>query len=299
MTRFFGVFVALLITISSSVAQELNCTVNVISPQIQNTEKRIFETLQKDIREFMNSRAWTNDVFALEERIECSILITVTERISSDRFKGTLQVQSSRPAYMTAYNSVMMNVNDQDFVFQYSENQALIFQENTHSNNLTSVLAFYAYMIVGMDYESFSPKGGEPHFQKALQVVTNAQNEAERGWKAFEGSRNRYWLIENMLNARYDEFREVIYSYHREGLDVMQSDIQTGRKAIEDCIPKLKKLRLDQPNSYLLTTFFTAKTDELVNIFKEAFPDVKTKVANDLMQADPANANKYQAIVKS
>lgn len=282
-----------------SIAQELNCTVNVMSPQVQNTERRIFETLQKDIREFMNSRQWTSDVFKLEERIDCSILITVTERLSTDRFKATLQVQSSRPAYMTSYNSTLLNVNDQDFTFQYVENQPIQFQENQHTNNLSSVLAFYAYMIIGLDYDSYSPKGGEPYFQKALQVVNNAQNEPERGWKAFEGSRNRYWLIENMLNARYEEFRQVIYDYHRKGLDVMQSDVQGGRTVIADCIPKLKRIRLDQPNSYLLTAFFTAKTDELINIFKEAFPDVKQRVATDLMQMDPANANKYQAIVKS
>lgn len=298
MSRFLPLFFFLLLSVSTVFGQELNCTVSVISPQVQNTEKRIFETLQKDIREFMNSRSWTSEKFTLEERIECSILITVSERISADRYKATIQIQSSRPAYMTAYNSVMMNVNDQDFTFQYAENQPLVFQENTHSSNLTSVLAFYAYMIIGMDYDSFSPKGGEQHFQKALQIVTNAQNEAEKGWKAFEGSRNRYWLIENLLNARLDEFRTVLYKYHREGLDVMQSDVETGRNAVNECIPILKRLRLDQPNSYLLTTFFTAKTDELINIFKEAFPDVKTRVANDLMQMDPANANKYQAIIK-
>lgn len=283
---------------SSVFGQELNCTVNVISPQVQNTEKRIFETMQNDIREFMSSRQWTNDIFKLEERIDCSILITVTERISSNRFKATLQVQSSRPAFMTSYNSTLLNVNDQDFIFEYVENQPIQFQNNQHLNNLSSVLAFYAYMIIGLDYDSFSPKGGEPYFQQALQIVNNAQNESERGWKAFEGSRNRYWLIENMVNARYEEFRQVIYDYHRMGLDVMQSDIQTGRKTITECIPKLKKIRLDQPNSYLLTVFFTAKTDELINIYKEAFPDVKQKVATDLMQMDPANANKYEAIIK-
>ncbi len=298
MIRFFGVFLSILVGVQV-MAQELNCTVSVISPQVQNTEKRIFETLQKDIREFMNSRAWTSDVFQLEERIECSILITVSERLSSDRYKATIQVQSSRPAYMTAYNSVMLNVNDQDFVFQYAENQPIQFQNNQHRDNLSSVLAFYAYMIIGMDYDTFSPKGGEPYFQLAQQIVNNAQNEPEKGWKAFENTRNRYWLAENILNARYDEFRGVLYTYHREGLDVMQSDLQTGRKAIEDCIPKLKKIRLDQPNSWLMTVFFTAKVDELINIFQEAFPDVKTRVANDLMQMDPANANKYQAIVKS
>jgi hypothetical protein len=297
MTRFFT-FILLFAAIGSK-AQELNCTVSVISPQIQNTEKRTFETLEKDIREFMNSTAWTQDVFAIEERIECNILITVSERISTDRYKASVQIQSSRPAYMTSYNTVMLNVNDQDFTFQYVENQPLQFQGNQHVDNLTSVLAFYAYMIIGSDYDSYSVKGGEPFFQQALQIVNNAQNESERGWKAFEGSKNRYWLIENMLNARYEDFRAMIYKYHREGLDKMQSDMNGGRQAITDCIPLLKKIRMDQPNSYLLTVFFTAKVDEFINLYKEAFPDVKTKAANELMQMDPANANKYQAIIKS
>ena len=296
MTRIFT-FIFLIISVSSF-AQELNCTVSVMSPQVQNTEKRIFESLQKDIREFMNSTRWTNDLYAIEERIECSILITVTERLSNDKYKATMQIQSSRPTYMTSYNTVMLNVNDQDFTFNYLENQPLQFQANQHVNNLTSVLAFYAYMIIGTDYDSFSLKGGEPHFQKALQIVNNAQNESERGWKAFEGSKNRYWLIENMLNARYEDFRGVMYKYHREGLDIMQSDVNTGRQAITECLKPLKTIRMDQPNSYLMTVFFTAKVDEMINIFKEAFPDVKTKAANELMQMDPANANKYQAIIK-
>ena len=296
MTRILT-FIFLIIS-ASSIAQELNCTVSVMSPQVQNTEKRIFESLQKDIREFMNSTRWTNDLYAIEERIECSILITVTERLSNDKYKATMQIQSSRPTYMTSYNTVMLNVNDQDFTFNYLENQPLQFQANQHVNNLTSVLAFYAYMIIGTDYDSFSLKGGEPHFQQALQIVNNAQNESERGWKAFEGSKNRYWLIENMLNARYEDFRGVMYKYHREGLDIMQSDVNTGRQAITECLKPLKTIRMDQPNSYLMTVFFTAKVDEMINIFKEAFPDVKTKAANELMQMDPANANKYQAIIK-
>lgn len=296
MTRLF--ISIILLTASVVNGQELNCNISVISPQVQNTEKRIFETLQKDIREFMNGTKWTDDVFAVEERIECSILITVSERISNSKFKATMQIQSSRPAYMTAYNSVVMNVNDQDFIFEYNEGQALQWQENQHIGNLTSVLAFYAYMIIGMDYDTFSPKGGEPYFQKALQIVNNAQNEPEKGWRAFESSKNRYWLIENTLNARYEDFRGLIYKYHREGLDMMQSDINTGRQAIFDCLPGFKKIRLDQPNSYLLTVFFTAKVDELINVFSQAFPDMKTKAANDLMQMDPANANKYQAIIK-
>lgn len=297
MTRFFT-FILLIVAVAGK-AQELNCTVAVISPGIQNTEKRIFETLQKDVREFMNSNQWTTDIYQLDERIECNILITITEKVSSSQFKGNIQVQSSRPVYMTSYNSVLLNVNDQDFAIEYVENQPLQWQPNQHISNLTSILAFYAYMIIGADYDSFSPKGGEPYFQKALQIVNNAQTEGEKGWKAFENSRNRYWLIENMMNARYEGFRSVMYQYHRKGLDMMQSDLQGGRQAIFDCLDPLKKLRLDQPNSYLLTIFFTAKVDELINIFKEAFPDIKTKAANDLMQADPSNANKYEAIIKS
>lgn len=297
MTRFLTLIFVFLSVVGY--AQELNCTVSVISPGVQNTEKRIFETLQKDVREFMNSNQWTSDIFTLEERIECSILITVTEVVSGNKYKGSMQIQSSRPAFMTSYNSVMLNVNDQDVVFEYVENQPMQWQPNQHINNFTSILAFYAYMIIGADYDSFSPKGGEPYYQKALQIVNNAQNEGEKGWKAFEGSRNRYWLIENMMNARYEGFRSVMYKYHRQGLDMMQSDLQGGRKAIFECIDPLKKLRLDQPNSYLLTVFFTAKVDELINIFKEAFPDVKTKAATDLMQCDPSNANKYEAIIKS
>ncbi len=280
-------------------AQELNCTVSVISPQVQNTEKRIFETLQNDIRQFLNSTSWTNDSYKLEERIACSILITVTERISSDKFKASIQVQVSRPIFNTSYSSVLMNVNDQDFTFNYVESQQLQFQENQHISNLTSVLAYYAYMIIGMDYDSFSEKGGEPYFQKAFQIVNNAQNEAERGWKSADGSKNRYWLVENLLNARFDNFRKVLYRYHRLGLDMMQADIESGRRAIFESLPDLKKIRQSEPNSYLLQSFFTAKADEFVNIFSQGLPDTKNKASQLLMEMDPSNSNKYQKITKA
>lgn len=280
-------------------AQELNCTVSVISPQVQNTEKRIFETLQNDIRQFLNSTSWTNDSYKLEERIACSILITVTERISSDKFKASIQVQVSRPIFNTSYSSVLMNVNDQDFTFNYVESQQLQFQENQHISNLTSVLAYYAYMIIGMDYDSFSEKGGEPYFQKAFQIVNNAQNEAERGWKSADGSKNRYWLVENLLNARFDNFRKVLYRYHRLGLDMMQADIESGRRTIFESLPDLKKIRQSEPNSYLLQSFFTAKADEFVNIFSQGLPDTKNKASQLLMEMDPSNSNKYQKITKA
>lgn len=281
-----------------AMAQELKCNVTVISPQVQNTEKRIFETLQNDIREFMNSRRWTMDQFTQDERIECSILITVAERISNEQFRATIQVQASRPAYKTAYNSTLLNVNDQDFTFKYLENEPIQWQENQHISQLSSTLAYYAYMILGYDYDSFSPKGGEPYFQKALQIVSNAQTEPERGWKAFEGSSNRYWLVENMMNPRFDRFRNIFYQYHRMGLDVMSSDINKGRNVIFEQLEPLRLLKRDQPNSFLLQVFFSSKSDELVNIFSGAMDDQKSRAVNELSQMDPGNAQKYQRIMR-
>lgn len=294
-------FILAILLILSSVqlsAQELNCSVSVISPQVQNFEKRVFETMQNNIREFLNSTRWTEDSYKMEERIECTILITISEVIGSDRFRGTIQVQASRPAFNTSYSSTLFNINDQDFTISYLENQQLQFQENQHISNLTSILAYYAYLVIGMDYDSFSEKGGEPYFQKCLQIVNNAQNEPERGWKAMESSKNRYWVIENLLNARFEGFRRSFYTYHRLGLDVMSSDAEGGRRAIFEILPELKRIRQDQPNSYLLQTFFTSKADELVNIFSEGMPDQKSRAAQLLMEMDPSNSNRYQKITK-
>ncbi len=289
---------AFMLLASEGRTQELNCTVSVISPQLQNVEKRIFETMQNDIRQFLNSTPWTSETFKQEERIECSILINISERIGTDRYKGTIQVQASRPAFNTSYSSTMFNIMDQDFTVVYLESQQLQFQENQHISNLTSILAYYAYLIIGMDYDSFSEKGGEPYFQKCLQIVNNAQNESERGWKAFEGTKNRYWIVENLLNARFEDFRKVLYRYHRLGLDAMSKDAEGGRRVIFEALPDLKRIRQDQPNSFLLQVFFTSKSDELVNIFTEGMPDQKARASQLLMEMDPSNSNKYQKITK-
>lgn len=280
-------------------SQELNCTVQVNTGQIQLSDKRIFETLQKSIFEFMNNTRWTNDIYDLNERIECSFFINITERLSSDEFKATIQVQSRRIVYNTNYNSVMLNINDPDFTFKYLEYEPLLFQENTNLANLTSVLAFYAYMIIGMDYESFGQGSGEPYFQKALAVVNNCQGAAEPGWRSFESSKNRYWFVENMLNPRFQNLRNAYYKYHRLGMDNMTADVETGRQAIKECLDGIKKVRQDQPTGYLLQLFFLAKSDELVNIFSGAFPDTKAKMVTLLTECDPTNANKYQKITKS
>jgi hypothetical protein len=278
-------------------AQELNCQVQVVSNQVQQSDRRIFETLQKAIYEFVNTTKWTNDQYQLTERIECSMFINITERVSADEFKATIQVQSRRPVYKTSYNTTLLNTNDQDFTFKYIEFQPLQFSEATMLSNLTSVLAFYSYMIIAVDYETFSPNGGEVYFQKALAIVNNAQGAVESGWKQFESTNNRYWLIENFLNPRFKLMRDCYYKYHRLGMDVMTADMESGRRAITECLENIRKVRQDQQNAYLLRLWFNSKSDELVNVYSSAFPDVKAKVVAILSETDPGNIAKYKKIL--
>jgi len=278
-------------------AQELNCQVQVNSQQVQQSDRRIFETLQKAIFEFINTTMWTNDQYQLTERIECSMFINITERISADEFKATIQVQSRRPVYKTSYNSTLLNTNDADLQFKYIEFQPLQFSEATMLSNLTSVLAFYAYMIIAIDYESFSPNGGEIYFQKAMAIVNNSQGAVEKGWKQFESTSNRYWFIENFLNPRFKLMRDSYYKYHRLGMDVMTADMESGRLAITECLDNIKKVRQDQQNAYLLRLWFNAKADELVSIYSSAFPDVKAKAVAILSEVDPGNVTKYKKIL--
>lgn len=294
MRRFFIFFLFVFSGLVS--AQELNCVVQVLTSQIQG-DKRIYETMQKAIFEFVNNTRWTRDVYKNDERIECSILINVTER-SSDDFKATIQIQSRRPVYKASYNSVLFNYIDQEFQFRYVEYQPLEFNETTHISNLTSVLAFYANIIIGLDYDSFSLNGGTPYFQKANAIVNNAQNDqTAKGWKSFESQRNRYWMVNNWLDPVYAPIREFNYKYHRLGLDAMAQSKDQGKAVIVENMSLLQKAYQARPASFTLQLFFNAKGDELVNIFSGAFPDEKTKVVNILNQVDPANSNKYQKIL--
>jgi hypothetical protein len=292
-------FFSLVFCIFSVKGQELNCTVQVNSSQIQSSDKKIFETLQNSLVELMNTRHWTSDQYLNQERIECSILINIVERISNDEFKATIQVQSVRPVYKSSYNSPMLNFLDNDFNFRYLEFQQLEFQDNNHLSNLTSVLAFYAYLIIGLDYDSFSPDGGTPLFLKAQNIVANAQSAVESGWKAFESTKNRYWIIENLLNPSFKPLRETLYRYHRLGLDNMADNKENARAAITESLDLLKKVFADRPGSLLLQMFFNAKTDEIIKVYaQQAFPEEKSRVVNTLNMVDPSNSSKYQEILK-
>jgi hypothetical protein len=280
-------------------AQELNCSVSILSPTIQGTtEKKILETLKQEIFAFMNNKKWTNDQFKTEERIECNMVIDITEK-NNDEYKASIQVQLNRPAFNASYKSLVFNYKDNDFLFRYIEYQPLEFNEGVNTSNLTSVLAYYAYYLIGLDYDTYSLEGGTPYFQKCQTIVANAQNAPEKGWKAFENTKNRYWLTENILSAQFKPLRECSYKYHRLGFDIMAKDVAGGRSAVLDALQLLQKLHQEKPGSFNMQMFFVAKNEEIVNLFSQALPDEKSKVVTLCNEIDPANSNKYAKILSS
>lgn len=295
-------FTILIITLSGLIqninSQELNCTVSVNADQVEGSEKRVFEVMEKAIFEFMNSRKWTEDKFKPEERIECNFTFNVTERISSTKFKGTLNVQSRRPVYGTSYYSTLLNRVDKDMEWEFVEFDPLDFSENTHISNLTSVLGYYAYYIIGLDYDSFSFHGGTTFFKKAQQIANNAQSASEPGWKSFGDFSNRYWVIENTLNNVFEPIRKLYYEYHRIGFDNMQKDLVKSREHIANSLNLLTDVYNQKPGSYQLQLFFYSKSDEIVNLFKEATPTEKNNVVNLLNRIDPGNTKKYAKILE-
>ncbi|HEY0055150.1 MAG TPA: DUF4835 family protein [Pedobacter sp.] len=289
-------FLLLLLIYSNIQAQELNARVQVLSPQIQNTNKRVLDVLETSIREFLNSRKWTSDNFQAQERIDCNFIINITEWDGGSNFKAEAQVQSTRPVYGTTFNSTIFNYSDKEFGFTYTEGQALDYSDQNYINNLSSLLAFYANIIIGLDNDSFTKFGGNPSFTKAQNIITNTQNAPFAGWKAFESLRNRYWLAENLTNKAYNPIREVLYNYHRLGLDIMYDNQSKGRKQVLNVLPQLQKIDKQKQGSVLNQAFFTAKADELVNLLSLADPREKMNAYNILSALDPANATKYEVL---
>jgi hypothetical protein len=280
-------------------AQDLNARVQILSPKIQSANKRVLDVLQTTISDFLNGRKWSTDELKPQERIDCTWIITITDWDgSSPNFKAEAQLLSSRPVYNTAYNSTLLNITDKDFDFYYTEGQAVEFTEQNYAGNLSSLLAFYANVLVGLDYDSFSKLGGTPYFIKAQNIVSNAQNATYLGWKGFENLRNRYWLIENLNNKSFLPIREAYYTYHRLGLDELAENPSTGRNAVLNLLPELQKADRLKQGAMLTQLFFTAKADELVNILLGANTGDKVKACQLLIQLDPANASKYEALKK-
>lgn len=283
----------------SAAAQELEIRIQVSHAQLQGVDNSKYENMQKALNEFVTNQIWTNNVFKTEERIKCNMLLNITKEVYSDEFQGTLQVVSSRPVYGTGYDSPMLNILDKNIQFKYADGETLIFNENSH-DELTSLIAYYVYIIIGFDYDSFGKMGGTPYFEKAQKIVNNAQGSNYAGWKSFEtNKRNRYWLAENLMNSIYSPIREYIYKYHRLGLDLMGTRLADGCTSIAEGMNDLLKVHRQKSDSYLMSLFFDAKADEIVNIFSNSSDQAQqNKVYNFLKEIDASNLSKYDKIKK-
>lgn len=298
LTILFSFLFLFTIAYSKINAQELNCRVQVSANQVEGTVTGIYKSMESDIRDFMNNQSWTNDQYKSEERIKCNILIMISDKTGSDRYSATIQVTSSRPVFNSDYESPILNIKDQNFDFTYVENAPLLFSPDQFRSNLTSVLAFYAYLIIGYDYDTFSLKGGDFYFNTAQRIINNAQNTASSGWRAFDSDRNRYWIIENLLAGNFTSLREALYKYHRLGLDKMYDSVIEGRSQIMASLNLIKKVHQSKPSAYATQIFFMAKADELVNIFSNSSPQEKTNAFNLLQLVDPGNLSKYNKLKK-
>ena len=282
-------------------AQELNCQVSIITDarlEVTSVEKEIFDQLKQTIYDLMNTTQWTKDKFKVEERINCNIQLQINEIPSTGNYKGSIQVQSSRPAFNSSYNTTIFNFQDDDVQFSYSRNAVLVYAPNQYRDNLTSILAFYAYFIIGMDYDTFSLKGGTPYFTEAQNIVSNAQVSPLAGWKSNEaGKRNRFYLVDNILHQLFEPLRECSYEYHRKGVDMLYDDKIAGRQAIFDALSKLNKVAATRPNSVNTLNLVQAKRDEIKSLYSDAELKDKNEMVNLLKSIDPANASRYQEIL--
>ena len=298
----FALLVAVLCFSGASVnAQELKCQLTVNAQKITGVDPSVFTNMQTTLNEIMNTKAWTNDVFSPEERIECSIFIQITGSPAQDVYTGTLTVQSSRPVFNSTYSSPMLNFLDKDFEITFVQNQAVDFSPTTFNSNLSSILSFYAYMIIGLDYESFSKAGGTKYFNLAEQIMNAVPTNGgdAKGWRPFDGTRNRYWLINNIQASKYEQFRKALWDYHFAGMDNFYDKPSLARANIMNALDKLESISKDNPNGILLAVFFQAKSDELMGIFSGADPSEKTKALNYLRAMDPTNATKYDKLSKN
>ena len=302
--RYVSFLVAMMAIVNVTNAQEFNCQVSVIAPQLKsdpaNTE--IIESLQSSVYEFVNNTKWTDDQFEEHEKIDLSLLITISTKTGSSNFTGSIQISSSRPIYNSDRQTRLFNWNDEALTFEYQRGAALIFTPDRHQNNLADVVAYYVYMVLGYDYDSFSLKGGTKYFIKAQQIVSNCQTAREPGWKPTDGQgrkRNRYRMVDNALNNAFTNLRTCYYNYHRKGADKMYEDNEQAVNEIVSALKSLEIIHKQQPNSINVQAFFAAKADEIVEIFSETPAQIKNKVFISVSRMDPGNISKYNKMKKN
>jgi len=282
--------------------QELQARISVVANKVSTqVDKKTFQTLQAALINFVNNRRWTNDAFQANEKINCNFLINIEKELGDNVYKASLTIQAARPIYNTTYESPLINFQDDNLTFRYLEFQPIEFNENRIQGsdpvaaNLTAMLAYYVYIILGMDYDSYSLRGGDTYFQKAWNIVNNAPEGRDiSGWKQFDGLRNRYFLAENINNSRFALMHDALYSYYRGGLDNFYDNEEAGRNGILNCLNSLNRINTENPNSMLVQFFFQGKSAELVKMFSKANADLKKRARDLLIKMDITNANAYK-----
>lgn len=282
----------------SAVAQELNFKVTINADQIQTTDRAVFKDMERAFANFLNSRKWTNDSYSSHEKINCTLFLNITKMPSIGNFAANAQITSARPVYNSNYETVVLNFADREWEFEYIESLPLEYNDNTYVSNLTSMLAFYAYIVLGMDYDSFSEMGGTTYIQKALIVVNNAQSSNRIGWDAMSSNRNRYALVENLNNPQMVELRKNTYRYHRLALDTFDKTPDQSREIILEVLKNVKKVWTIYPSNIFVISFLDSKATELVNIFSEGSLTVRREAYDILMAIDPKR-NIYQKIISN
>jgi hypothetical protein len=287
-------------------AQELRARVSIISNRVgNNIDRKTFNTLQTSLNDFINNRKWTDDNFQSSEKIDCSFLLNLEQGADANIYKASLTIQSARPIFNSSYASPIINYQDNDFTFKYVEFQQLEFNENRVSgsdalvSNLTAVIAYYINIILGLDYNSFSQRGGDQYLQRAQNIVNNApEGRNISGWKAFDGNRNRYWLAENLLNSRYTLMHDAYYTYYKLGLDYMYENEKKARTEVLNVLSLLNTFNVENPNTMILQFFFQGKSEELLKLFSKAPPAEKTRASEFLQKLDISNSSKYKEGLK-
>lgn len=279
------------------ISQEFRISVSVNSSQIQGTDKTVFQNIQELLNEFINQRSWTNKTYEEFERIEGSISINIKTHATQEDFSGDINVQLRRPVYGSTYTTTLLNTQEQDFTFKYIDGQSFEFEENNYTSNLISTIAFYLYYFLALDADSFELNGGTEYFNICSNIVTASQRSPNKGWKRSENQKNKYWMLENYTNTTYRYLREASYQYHRLGLDMMGGESQAeARNNIIESLENIKKAHREKSNLVAVQQFFDAKADEIVNIFKGAPENEKSRVITLLKEINPANTNKYEQI---
>lgn len=301
--RFVNIFFFLLsiglLQKSTSWAQELNFTVNINAEVVQTTERAIFDEMKNAFEDFLNNQNWTSDNYNRNERIKANLILTIRDQPSVGQFTANAQIQFVRPVYGSSYETLLLNYADRDWQFQYTISQRMQFNENSFTNNITALLSYYAFIALGLDYDSFSPLGGTDFYEQAQRIVNNAQNNGGIGWGQFQNRRNRYWLAENLFtNEQYEPVRQALYNYHINGLDRFQEDPEAARLTILSALENIQEVNSILPNAVLIRSFLDAKNEEITDIFSRGDMDIRRDVYNIMLKLDPARRSGYQQMVE-